>query len=542
MFNLVCSALRSRAIATARGRAALYPPVGTPTSLLSSRFPRLGTDARNPLISYGARSYSSIQSPTNPSPINPDQKMSESEEKNIGEGFLMVRRAIWSLIFIGTFLMLAQPFVPYIRARTRITKKSGLHQRNIATLKNMATDKKWIKERLQQAKQFNLGNVDRSADIADILKIHPRQLIIVEGMREIGKTTCLLKLCEDQVEKGEPVFYLHFRVLAKMPEAESIFDEDPVAVLEMADSFKKQKKQLTIVIDDFMPFLQGQENAHTGAALTQLFVDLAKSGARVLLTCSGDGLLKTLRSLPYQRSMEAYRYQMLSPSAEVITKLITDNEIQTKEQKAQEENSSKDISRFCEVVGTHWQLESGFRNGNSVRDMTHQVFRNEVLTIAEHLSALLSYPGEVHRLLLSETTRAFRKLGVASTKERALLKKLLEELCEKQYVVGCCNVYSLCELLVKHGILRPAGSTHLTWYYEFSSFACEVAVRALLGKPFVEHDLHIPHRITLESHGRGSEETINFLTAACRESFNAVQSGVQELLNKSSRGDKKRSP
>jgi hypothetical protein len=130
-----------------------------------------------------------------------------------------------------------------------------------------------------------------------------------------------------------------------------------------------------------------------------------------------------------------------------------------------------------------------------------------------------------------------RELEVATAEERALVKPLLERLCDEQYVFEGQKLASLCDKLVRLNILRPTGETRMSANYEFHSFLTEVCVRALLGKPAIERDPTFTFKALVESKGRGSEKDIAFLISARPASFEKQQKEVLQLLKDSGDGN-----
>ena len=173
-------------------------------------------------------------------------------------------------------------------------------------------------------------------------------------------------------------------------------------------------------------------------------------------------------------------------------------------------------------MGTLRDISFGFGHSKSIRQITEAAFYGEMNEFVEHLQRLLSPDPEKGSILKGD------ELEVAT--ERALVKPLLERHCEEQWAFGG-NKASFCQKLVRLNILRPTGETWFSGNYEFHSFLTEVCVRALLGKPFVKLNPTIPSDVVLESHGRGSEDVINFLISARRERFEENQQEVLKLLN-----------
>ena len=67
-------------------------------------------------------------------------------------------------------------------------------------------------------------------------------------------------------------------------------------------------------------------------------------------------------------------------------------------------------------------------------------------------------------------------------------------------------------------------------YYEFGSFVNEVALRALLGKPFIKHNMDITGDLKVETKGSGCQATIDFLTASQLDLFNTYKQRFQQQL------------
>ncbi|MBV5279925.1 MAG: hypothetical protein J0651_01245, partial [Actinobacteria bacterium] len=188
-----------------------------------------------------------------------------------------------------------------------------------------------------------------------------------------------------------------------------------------------------------------------------------------------------------------------------------------------DQNSPEDVRRYCEVVGTFGPISEGLQKGMSVREITQSAFMSEIERINDLLTALLCTPEDKdeHLMYQLQNPKAMK----------ASLKAILELLCDEQYIRGGCLAGDrLCYELARHNILRPMeGRCHWS-YYEFGSFVNEVALRALMGKPFVKHNMDITGDLKVEAKGSGCQATIDFLTASQLDLFSTYKQRFQQQL------------
>jgi len=414
----------------------------------------------------------------------------------------------------------------YDLAKAGLTEERGKIEAHKSTLNSRAYDKAGIQDQLNKTLSPNIASTSRNEEITRLQNLNVPLLMVVEGMKGVGKTCTLLKLCEQQiVKKGQPALFLSFKDNART-EVENILVTDEVAFLEFVNECKTP---LTLVVDDLNLYLQ--ENAETGKRLVTLFWTLVQSGVKVILSCSEYGLVGRMHAFPGLHNIRCYQHRFKAPKEEALTQWINDA-LAAKQQGTKDGNSSQDVAYYCEGVGTLRDFANGLEKGLTVRQVSESVFERETLAFQKHLTALLYDPEQVEAKKQLLKVEGLLHLGVASTEERALLRKCLKHLCDHQFVTAeSVDELSLCEKLTQHNVIRPISAMQETLFFEFHSFASEVAVRALLEEPLVKSH---PNPLT-ESQGRGSQALINYLSEGPGSNLTASKKTVNGLLLKLSK-------
>jgi len=404
----------------------------------------------------------------------------------------------------------------YNREKEGLTEKEGKIMRHMNRLDTRANAKAWIDEGLKRSLKFEMSPIDKSEEITRLLDLEPEKLTVVEGMKGVGKTYTLLKLCKQQMEKG-PVLFLEFT--DNSSDIEDIIKDSEVAFWRLLEHYNASEKQLTIVVDDFNKFLH--EESGKGKTLTSLFWRASQLGARVIFTCSDYGLAESMRSYSSLRSIRCSFYRFKAPSNPILTDWIK-SALQMEEVKRKQkiekanQNSEDDIQHYCSTVGTLRDIISGFYKGMTVRETTEAVFVKTVDSLLSHFTTLLC---------TSELA------GGATAAEKAVLKPALERLCGQLYVSGATiQEDSLFKKLVKINILRPAGGLEGNGCFEFHSFAVETALRILLNKPYPEVVPTIPYYVQVESKGSGSDSDISYFTARLQTKIDEAQKKFKMIL------------
>jgi len=412
----------------------------------------------------------------------------------------------------------------YDLVKAGMTKEKAKVDVDKNLLATRAHDKAWIARELDAALRPKIGSIDRVEEITLLQKLDVPKLMVVEGMKGVGKSCTMLQLCLQQiVKKEEPALFLTFKKNS-ITEVEKILMNDEIAFLD----FVKQcdKKPLTVVVEDFNHFLLEEKNGEKREDLVTLFWTAVQSGAKVVFTCSDYGLVGLMKAYPSLHSIRCYQHRFKAPDNAALTKWINDA-LAARQLNTIEGNSSTDVAHYCDGVGTLRDFANGLQEGRTVRQISESVFEREIQAFHEHLTALLYSPEQKANAKLDKEVQALLHLGSVSTEERALLATTLETLFEQQFVLaGNDDKVSLCRKLVRHNIIRPIDSTQETSFYEFHSFAAEVAIRALLKKPLVTPKLSPK----TESKGRGTQELINYLSERDASFFNKKRQAVDDLL------------
>jgi len=414
----------------------------------------------------------------------------------------------------------------YDLVKAGITMEKGKVEFNKNLLATRAYDKAWIEEQLDDTLRPKIASIDRAEEITLLQNLDVPLLMVVEGMKGVGKSCTMLQLCQQQiVKKEEPALFLTFNEDV-ITEVEEILMKDERAFLEFVKQCKNPKKPLTVVVEDFNHFLLEEKNAQMGKKLVTLFWTAVQSGAKVVFTCSDYGLVGLMKAYPSLHSIRCYQHRFKAPDNAALTKWINDA-LAAGQLNTIEGNSSTDVAHYCDGVGTLRDFANGLQEGWTVRQVSESVFETEIQAFEDHLTALLYSPEQVDAKKQQLKEEALLHLGVATSKERALLKKTLKHLCEYQFVLPeSLHENSLCEKLVRHNIIRPIDSTQETSFYEFHSFAAEVAIRALLQEPLVTPKLSP----LTESKGRGTQELIDYLSEKSESGFTTSKKAVDELL------------